>query len=256
MSYLKTKLKKITPLYELYLFFFKKKAYMHCKKEKGFSKRLGNFKLVFDIGANQGNKTAMFNMLGSSVVAVEPDNFNYQLLLKRFRSNKQVTVLQAAVSDTIGKADFYLIEPGSAFNTLSQKWKESLEDQTVNRWHTTTLFNNVIEVETITLDELINKYGKPGYIKIDVEGHELECIKGLTQKVPVISFEANLPEFKIETLQIIEHLKNIYNDTRFNYIINDENFEYKVHVSADEFYDFMKDTELKFMDVFSFMGDD
>ena len=62
-----------------------------------------------------------------------------------------------------------------------------------------------------------------------------------------------MPEFKRETLQIIEHLKNIYKGTRFNYITNEENFEYKVHVPADEFYDFIRDTNLKFMDVFSFM---
>lgn len=254
MSDLKTKLKKITPLYNLYLFFFNKKVYLHNKKEKGFLKKLGNFRLVFDIGANQGNKTVLFNKLGSSVIAVEPDNFNYQLLLRRFQSNNQITILQSAVSDTIGKADFFLNKPGSEFNTLSQKWKESLEDHTVNRWHTTTMFNNVIEVQTVTLDHLINKYGKPGYIKIDVEGHELACIKGLTKKVPIISFEANLPEFKSETLQIIEHLKIIKEDIMFNYIVNEENFELKRNVSADEFYEFIRDTNLKFMDVFSFMG--
>ena len=209
--------------------------------------------MVFDIGANQGNKTFLFNRLGSRVIAVEPDNFNYQLLLKRFQSNTKVTVLHSAVSDKIGKADFFQNEPGSAFNTLSKKWKDSLEDQTVNRWHTSTMFNNVIEVQTITLDHLINKYGKPGYIKIDVEGHELACIKGLTEKISVISFEANLPEFKNETLQIIEYLKNIATDIKFNYMVNDENFELPAHISADEFYDFIQATNLKYMDVFSFM---
>lgn len=252
MNDLKTKLKNIAPFYDIYLFFFNKKAYLHRKRETEFFKELGNFKLVFDIGANKGNKTALFKRLGSSVIAVEPDSFNYQLLLKKFHTNK-VKVLHSAVSDRTGKADFFQNEPGSAFNTLSKKWKDSLEDKTVNRWHTSTMFNNVIEVPTITLDHLINKYGKPCYIKIDVEGHELSCIKGLTQIIPVISFEANLPEFKNETLQIIEHLKNINSNIRFNYIVNDENFEYKAHVSADEFYNFMSNTNLKFMDVFSFM---
>lgn len=253
MSTLKTRVKKISPFYNLYLYFFNKKEFLHKKKEKGFFKKLGNFKLVFDVGANQGNKTALFNKLGSNVIAVEPDDLSYKLLVTRFKSNDKVTVLHSAVSDTIGKAEFFLNEPGSAFNTLSVKWKESLEDKTVNRWHTETTFNNVTEVETITLDHLIKKYGKPSYIKIDVEGHELACIKGLTGKISVISVEANLPEFKDETLQIIEHLKNIDRNIRFNYIINDENFEYKDHVPADEFYNFISNTNLKFMDVFSFM---
>lgn len=255
MSYLKNRLKKIVPLYKLYLFFFNNNFYNHKKKEKSFFKKLGPFKLVFDIGANQGNQTVLYNLFGSNVIVVEPDDFNYKLLLKRFQKNRKIKILNFAISDTIGNADFFQITPGSEFNTLSKKWKESLQNQYSNRWHTTTIFKDVIKVQTTTLDELINKYGKPEYIKIDVEGHELACLKGLTQKIPVISFEANLPEFKCETLQIIDHLKNINNDIHFNYIVNDENFAFKVHVSADEFYDFMKKTELKFMDVFSFMGD-
>lgn len=253
MSTLKTRVKKIGPFYNLYLFFFNKKEFLHHKREKQFFKNLGKFKLIFDIGANKGSKTALFNWLGSKVIAVEPDDLSYNLLATRFKTNNKITVLHSAVSDTIGKAEFFLNEPGSAFNTLSLKWKESLEDKTVNRWHTETIFKNVTEVKTITLDYLIKKYGKPCYIKIDVEGHELACIKGLTQGIAVISFEANLPEFKTETLQIIEHLKNIDRNTRFNYIINDENFEYKDHIHADEFYNFISNTDLKFMDIFSFM---
>lgn len=253
MSSFKKRFKKIGPFYNLYLYFFNKKEFLHKKREKGFFKNLGNFKLIFDIGANQGNKTALFSRLGSNVIAVEPDDLNYNLLVARFKANVKVTVLHSAVSDIIGRAEFFLNEPGSAFNTLSLKWKESLEDKTVNRWHTETVFKNVTEVETITLDHLIKKYGKPCYIKIDVEGHELACIKGLTEEIAVISFEANLPEFKNETLQIIEHLKNIDRNIKFNYIVNDENFEYKDHVPADEFYNFINNTNLKFMDVFSFM---
>ena len=250
---LKTRLKEVAPFYNLYLFFFNKKVYLRRKKEMRFLKTLGYFKLVFDIGANEGNKTSFFRTLGSNVIAVEPDNYNYQFLVNRFHTSSKVKILHSAVSDTIGTADFFQNEPGSAFNTLSKKWKDSLEDQTINRWHTATMFNDIIEVQTITLDYLIDKYGKPDYIKIDVEGHELACIKGLTKMIPVISFEANLPEFKNETLQIIEHLKNIDKKVRFNYIVNEENFEYKAHVSSDEFYDFIRNTNLKFMDVFSFM---
>lgn len=200
-----------------------------------------------------GNKTALYNKLGAAVIAVESDKVNYQSLTDRFKKNNKITVLPFAVSDTIGTAEFFLNEPGSAFNTLSQKWKETLEDASANRWHTSTKFDNVVKIQTVTLDHLINKYGEPGYIKIDVEGHELACIKGLTEKISVISFEANLPEFKNETLQIIEYLKNIATDIKFNYMVNDENFELPAHISADEFYDFIQATNLKYMDVFSFM---
>ena len=42
---------------------------------------------------------------------------------------------------------------------------------------------------TITIDKLIQEYGTPELIKIDVEGGEFECLSSLTQKVNNICFE-------------------------------------------------------------------
>ena len=48
---------------------------------------------------------------------------------------------------------------------------------------------NVINCKTITIDKLIQEYGTPELIKIDVEGGEFECLSSLTQKVKNICFE-------------------------------------------------------------------
>ncbi len=40
-----------------------------------------------------------------------------------------------------------------------------------------------------TLDALIGKFGIPSYCKIDVEGFELEVVKGLTAAIPLVSLE-------------------------------------------------------------------
>ena len=48
---------------------------------------------------------------------------------------------------------------------------------------------STIKVPTITIDSLIEKYGVPDIIKIDVEGGEYDCISSLTQKVSKLSFE-------------------------------------------------------------------
>jgi len=39
------------------------------------------------------------------------------------------------------------------------------------------------------LDALIEQYGRPDFIKIDVEGAELDVLCGLNQSVPALSFE-------------------------------------------------------------------
>ena len=48
-----------------------------------------------------------------------------------------------------------------------------------------------VEVEVTTLDALIERYGVPTFLKIDVEGYELEALKGLSQSVRTVSYEYN-----------------------------------------------------------------
>ena len=45
------------------------------------------------------------------------------------------------------------------------------------------------EVAVTTLDALVAAHGPPAFVKIDVEGYELEVLKGLSRPVPALSFE-------------------------------------------------------------------
>ena len=62
-----------------------------------------------------------------------------------------------------------------------------------------------IKCKTIKIDALIQQYGVPELIKIDVEGGEFECISSLTQKVNQICFEW-ASETNDITLNCIDHL--------------------------------------------------
>ncbi len=188
-----------------------------------YQKILEGFKkgaLVFDIGANIGQKTDIFLRLGARVVAAEPDRLNQEILKQSFLSyrlvRKPVIIVGKAVSDKIGSHVMWVDEPGSAKNTLNQKWVETLRTD-VSRFGATLEFENMVEVETTTLEELIRSYGLPFYIKIDVEGHEVSVLKGMRSVVPFVSFEVNLPQFGPEALQCIELLENLASGGHFNY---------------------------------------
>ncbi|HEY6506205.1 MAG TPA: FkbM family methyltransferase [Chitinophagaceae bacterium] len=155
--------------------------------------------LIFDIGANDGHKTAAFLSLSEKVVCCEPDSENFRLLQARFRNKKARVILEnKALSDQQGMATFNIHHPGSAFNTLSNKWMKVLEQDDVKRWDEKIQFSATQTVETTTLDRLIEQYGLPGFIKIDVEGFEETVLKGLSQPVPYLSFETLLPDYAVE----------------------------------------------------------
>lgn len=181
--------------------------------------------LIFDIGANQGFKSDVFLRLGAKVVAVDPDSANHQTLRERFDRlrwrPKPIMLVQKAVSDSNVPQVLWIDERGSAKNTLSRKWVEILEKD-VSRFGEQLGFDSSEEVEATTLEDLMIAYGVPFFVKIDVEGHEADVLKGLKRPVRYLSFEVNLPEFRPEGMECIERLAELSSDGTFNYTCNSE----------------------------------
>jgi FkbM family methyltransferase len=179
--------------------------------------------LIFDIGANVGEKTSAFLRLGARVVAVDPDQRNQEVLRSKFIkyrfSQKPVSVVGKAVSDKVSVETFWIDSPGSALNTLSQKWADTLRGNKERFHHPLDVleFAGKKSVETTTLEHLIAEYGLPFFVKIDVEGHELSVLKGLRHPVPYLSYEINLPEFREEGLECLSLLGNLDSNGEFNY---------------------------------------
>jgi FkbM family methyltransferase len=179
--------------------------------------------LIFDVGANCGQKTDVFLRLGARVVAVEPDDANQRVLREKFLtrrfSPKPVNIVGKALSDQDAIQTMWVDGPGSALNTLSQKWVNALRgaERAAIGVMDSQEFAVQREVQTTTLDQLMITHGRPFFVKIDVEGFEKTVLHGLRRTVPYLSFEVNLPEFRSEGLECVELLRRLAPDGKFNY---------------------------------------
>jgi FkbM family methyltransferase len=215
---------RASPVYDLYFRVADPAIVVRAQKELHFYRNLlhgfHSGALIFDVGANDGLKTDVFLKLGARVVAVEPDQTNQEILRQKFLmyrlSRKPVVIVGKALSDKEAVETMWIEKPGSAKNTLSKKWVETLKRDD-ERFNEHLEFGRQTTVETTSLDKLIAAHGLPFFVKIDVEGHEPSVLRGLHSAVPYLSFEVNLPEFASEGQECIEILSRLAPAGKFNY---------------------------------------
>ncbi|MBX5469438.1 MAG: FkbM family methyltransferase [Thermoleophilaceae bacterium] len=142
--------------------------------------------LVFDVGANVGDRTEAFLALGATkVVAVEPQERCAESLRERFGASCAVTVVDKALGPEEGRREIYVCET-STITSMSPEWIEKVRASgrfAEFEWAPPTL------VEVTTLDRLIEAHGVPAFCKIDVEGFEEEVLAGLSRPLPALSIE-------------------------------------------------------------------
>ena len=190
--------------------------------------------LIFDIGANDGHKTEALLHLAERVVCCEPDEKNFRTLQIRFRSRKgRVYLEKLAIGSKKEKACMHIHNEGSAFNTLNEKFKNVLQSDALEKWNEKIRFHGTRVVEVDTLEAMIKKYGRPFFIKIDVEGYELEVIKGLNQPIPYVSLECLFPDFRKELDELLNCLARLDPAPKYNIALQ-EKLQFEKFISAEE----------------------
>lgn len=167
--------------------------------------------VFYDVGANVG----AYSLVASSfcqgniqVYAFEPGFLNFPQLCKNVFTNsmqQSITTMQVALSNTTGMVVFNYenLIPGGAIHTLGEPidYKgESFEPMVTQ------------QVLSYRVDDLISQFKipAPNHIKIDVDGIELDVLKGADQALGSPTLKTILLELEDgddEAIRITEYLK-------------------------------------------------
>lgn len=163
--------------------------------------------LCFDVGAHVGNRTAALLAIGARVISVEPQPMMADTLVGLYANHPKFTLVPKAVGAQVGNAEMLTSTRTPTVSTLSLDWARQMKQ--------TASFSNVrwdskAHVEVTTLDQLVADFGPPVFCKLDIEGYELEALKGLASPIPAISFEY-LPGAKDRSSACLDRLIELGN---------------------------------------------
>jgi FkbM family methyltransferase len=153
--------------------------------------------IFFDVGANYGTHSLIFQSQGVETYSFEPNPNCYPYLEHLLRLNGLIpNIITKAVGLTFGDAVLSFPKKATWLGTLDQMVKENIS--TKNELTS-------INVEITSLDVFSKEHNiSPDFIKIDTEGFELNVLSGaeylLKNSKPIIVFECNTENEKNKIL--------------------------------------------------------
>lgn len=207
---------KKTPLYALYRSFYDRYKWHRMnqdfwqwseedeKRSRFYQQFVTKGCLVIDVGANLGNRAKVFSKLGAVVVAIEPQTKCANFLQSVFQNTDGFHLIRKALGGSVGEGEI-MISDSHTLSSLSSDWINTIKNSgrfSDYEW------NKKETVLIDTLDNIIDQFSIPAFIKIDVEGFENEVLSGLSKPFQALSIEF-APEFMENTFKCIEHLVQI-----------------------------------------------
>jgi FkbM family methyltransferase len=127
--------------------------------------------LIYDVGMNNGDDTAYYLHRGYRVVAIDADPQACENARQRFQeelNRGRLTILNCGIATEAGNLDFWICESHPEWSSFDRR----IASRDGAPHHQ-------IQVACRTFDSILTEYGVPYYLKVDIEGHDLQCVEGL-----------------------------------------------------------------------------
>ena len=136
--------------------------------------------LIFDFGLHQGEDTDFYLRKGFRVVAFEANPQLAEACRQRFASaiaERQLVIVEGAIvagdrpRDASRSVTFYVNKDRSIWGTTNKGWAE----RNASLGH----LSDLIAVPAVDLERVFVENGIPYYMKIDIEGCDMVCLRAL-----------------------------------------------------------------------------
>ena len=165
-------------------------------------------KLIYDVGMHKGEDTQYYLARGFKVIAFEADPDLAKACRVKFKKqidNGNLIIIEGAIieNDNQETVTFYKNNEKSDWGTVVERRAQK------------NLFvgmaSKTITVPVINFTKILEKYGEPYYLKIDIEGMDLICLKkllNLTYRPAYISIESGKTKFNLikEEFEVLRKL--------------------------------------------------
>ena len=181
---------------------------------------------IFDVGSHKGTYTDLFikNFKIRNAYIFEPQKKIYKFLKEKYKNNKKIHIMGKAVSNFSGVKKLF-INRHDLTSSLT-----ALDDNNMYLKFKSFLFGGkslvvqTYNVNTIKLKSFIlqKKIKKIDLLKIDTEGHELQVLKGLEEKIKIV--QIILVEFHNDKIY------QNYSSEKVHKYLNKKNFKLKTKI--------------------------
>jgi FkbM family methyltransferase len=148
-------------------------------------------RLIIDVGMHNGDDTAFYLAKGFDVVAVEANGDLVEAARDRFAdelADGRLRLVQAAVAEQAGTMSMAIADDMSIWSSLSPDF--------VNRNERVAGTNyRYVDVPTVKFEDVLAEVGVPYYLKVDIEGYDMLCVRALRafdERPSYLSIESNV----------------------------------------------------------------
>lgn len=201
-------------------FFMRKEIRYESRLQDKLRKYIARDSLIFDVGSNVGQYALFLSSLApdGKVVCFEPDKKNFAFLSFNvlFNALENVELHNLGLGEVATEKIFYR-------DTKTGGRRGSFGVEFVGD----TFEGETEAAKVSTLEEQVNKYGEPDFVKVDVEGFEFEVLLGLRHETKATVF---FMEVRGSTA---ESVFKYFEERRFDCFMLDDEEDRRIEAAKD-----------------------